>query len=82
MNLNICSKLFSTPPSIKLRSMKIGKVKCFNPNKGYGFIKPQVGSPDIFVHISDLKRAGYTILNDNQTILYEINKLHRLLLKS
>ena len=62
--------------------MKIGKVKCFNPNKGYGFIKPQVGSPDIFVHISDLKRAGYTILNDNQTILYEINKLHRLLLKS
>ena len=62
--------------------MKIGKVKCFNTNKCYGFIKPQDGSPDIFVHISGLKRAGYRGLNDNQTIRYEINKLHRLLLKS
>ena len=62
--------------------MKIGKVKCSNPNKGYGFIKPQDGSPDIFVHISDVKRAGYTGPNDNQTTCYEMNKLHRLLLKS
>lgn len=62
--------------------MKIGKVKCFNPNKGYGFIQPEDGSADIFVHISDVKRAGHTSLNDNQTVSYEINKLHRLLLKS
>ena len=47
--------------------MKIGKVKCFNSNKGYGFIKPEDGSPDIFVYISDLKRAGYASLSDNQT---------------
>ena len=59
--------------------MKTCKVKCFNPNKGYGFIRPQDGSPGIFVHISDLKRACYRGLNDNQTIRYEINKLHRLL---
>ena len=62
--------------------MKIGKVKCFNSNKGYGFIKPEDGSPDIFVHISDIKRAGYASLSDNQTACYEINKLHRLQLKS
>ena len=62
--------------------MKIGKVKCFNSNKGYGFIKPEDGSPDIFVHISDIKRAGYESLSDNQTVRYEINKLHRLQLKS
>ena len=62
--------------------MKIGKVKCFNSNKGYGFIKPEDGSPDIFVHISDIKRAGYESLSYNQTVRYEINKLHRLQLKS
>lgn len=62
--------------------MQQGKIKCFDSNKGYGFISPDDGNPDIFVHISDVKRAGYTILNNDQTVSYEIDKTHRLQLKS
>ena len=62
--------------------MQQGKIKWFDYNKGYGFIRPDDGNPDIFVHISDVKRAGYIKLSNDQAIGYEIDKAHRLKLKS
>ena len=52
--------------------MATGTVKWFNPTKGYGFIQPQDGSRDVFVHISAVERADLSSLNEGQTIEYEI----------
>jgi cold shock protein len=49
-----------------------GTVKWFNPTKGYGFIQPQGGGKDVFVHISAVERAGLSTLNEGQHIEYEI----------
>lgn len=49
-----------------------GTVKWFNPNKGYGFIQPQDGSSDVFVHISALERAGITFLDEGANVNYEL----------
>ena len=52
--------------------MANGTVKWFNATKGYGFIAPDDGGKDVFVHISAVERAGLTGLNDNQKIAYEL----------
>jgi CspA family cold shock protein len=52
--------------------MAAGTVKWFNAAKGYGFIQPQGGGPDVFVHISAVERAGLSTLNENQKIEYEV----------
>ncbi len=52
--------------------MTTGTVKWFNPTKGFGFIKPDNGGNDDFVHISALKRAGLETLLEGQKIEYEI----------
>jgi len=52
--------------------MAIGAVKWFNGTKGYGFIAPEGGGPDVFVHISAVERSGLTSLNENQKISYEV----------
>ena len=52
--------------------MSIGTVKWFNEQKGYGFIQPDDGGKDVFVHISAVERAGLKGLNDNQKIGYEL----------
>jgi CspA family cold shock protein len=49
-----------------------GTVKWFNPTKGYGFIQPQGGGKDVFVHISAVERAGLSTLNEGQIVQYEI----------
>ncbi len=52
--------------------MANGTVKWFNADKGYGFITPETGGADVFVHISAVERAGLRSLNDGQKISYEI----------
>ena len=52
--------------------MATGTVKWFNPDKGFGFIQPQDGSKDVFVHITAVQSAGLTGLNDGQTVSYDV----------
>lgn len=52
--------------------MANGTVKWFNPTKGYGFIAPQDGTSDVFVHISALEKIGLHSLNEGQTVSYDI----------
>ncbi|CAN7185564.1 MULTISPECIES: cold-shock protein [unclassified Rhizobium] len=52
--------------------MNTGTVKWFNATKGFGFIQPDNGGPDVFVHISAVERAGMTTLNEGQKISYEV----------
>ena len=54
--------------------MQNGKVKWFNDQKGYGFIQPDDGSKDVFVHISAVERAGLQGLNEGQKITYEVQQ--------
>ena len=49
-----------------------GKVKWFNDQKGYGFITPEDGSPDVFVHHTAIKEEGFRTLAENQTVEFEI----------
>jgi cold shock protein len=49
-----------------------GTVKWFNQKKGYGFILPEDGGKDVFVHISAVERAGLQTLNDGMSIEYEV----------
>ncbi len=51
--------------------MAKGTVKWFNPAKGYGFIQPEDGSRDLFVHISAVEKAGLDTLNEGQKISFE-----------
>ncbi len=52
--------------------MQTGTVKWFNAQKGYGFIQPTSGGPDVFVHISAVERAGLGSLNEGQKLSYEV----------
>lgn len=57
--------------------MATGTVKWFNGQKGYGFIQPDQGGPDVFVHISAVERAGLSGLADGQKVSYEIENDRR-----
>ncbi|MBL4598618.1 MAG: cold-shock protein [Rhizobiaceae bacterium] len=52
--------------------MANGTVKWFNATKGFGFIEPESGGKDVFVHISAVERAGLQGLNDNQKVTFEL----------
>lgn len=52
--------------------MAKGTVKWFNPTKGFGFIEPEDGGKDAFVHISAVERAGLSGLNEGQKVSYEV----------
>lgn len=54
------------------RYVATGIVKWFNPTKGYGFIQPQSGGKDVFVHISAVERAGLSTLNEGAQVEYEV----------
>jgi CspA family cold shock protein len=54
--------------------MNNGTVKWFNPTKGYGFIAPETGGKDIFVHISAVQKAGLRNLNEGQRLGFEVEQ--------
>jgi CspA family cold shock protein len=54
--------------------MSTGTVKWFNPKKGYGFIIPDDGDKDLFVHHSDIETDGYASLNEGQKVEFEIEQ--------
>ena len=51
--------------------MATGKVKWFNPIKGYGFIEPSDGSKDVFIHLSEVEKQGISNLQEDQQVSYE-----------
>ena len=57
--------------------MATGTVKWFNSTKGYGFIAPDAGGADVFVHITSLQQAGLQSLDDGQAISYELEQDRR-----
>ena len=54
--------------------MKTGTVKWFNSSKGFGFITPDEGGDDLFVHFSEIKSNGYATLDENQKVEFEIGE--------
>ena len=54
--------------------MSMGTVKWFNATKGFGFIQPDDGGQDVFVHISAVERAGMSNLNEGQKLSYELTQ--------
>jgi CspA family cold shock protein len=70
-----CSEHIGVDFDLRLKettTMQKGAVKWFNPTKGYGFIRPQTGDKDVFVHISAVERAGLSSLNEGQVVEYEL----------
>jgi CspA family cold shock protein len=61
-----------SPLSEESRRMATGTVKWFNPDKGFGFIQPEDGGKDVFVHITAVQAAGLQSLNENQKVTYEV----------
>ena len=59
-------------PRLEEITMATGTVKWFNPAKGYGFIEPEDGSKDVFVHISAVESAGLSSLSEGQKVSYEV----------
>ena len=57
--------------------MPTGAVKFFNESKGFGFIQPDDGGPDSFVHISDVERSGMSTLKENQRVSYDVEEDQR-----
>lgn len=57
--------------------MNMGTVKFFNSSKGFGFIQPDNGGPDVFVHISAVERAGMSMLSEGQKLSFEVAKDNR-----
>lgn len=55
-------------------NMQIGTVKWFNATKGFGFIQPDDGGNDVFVHISAVERAGMSSLNEGQKVSFELER--------
>lgn len=54
--------------------MATGTVKFFNRSKGFGFIQPEDGSKDVFVHVSAVERAGLDTLDENQKVSFEVER--------
>lgn len=62
------------PNAKEYRNMATGTVKWFNNDKGYGFVVPDDGSKDVFVHISAVEAAGMKTLNEGQKLSYDLQE--------
>jgi len=71
-NLRLDACVAMVPASLMEIDMASGTVKWFNSTKGFGFIQPDDGGQDVFVHISAVERAGLRDLSDGQKISYEV----------
>jgi CspA family cold shock protein len=60
-----------------MSEVKTGTVKWFNNSKGYGFITPEEGGKDLFVHMSGIMMEGYKTLSDNQKVSYQVETSDR-----
>ena len=60
-----------------MTELQKGKVKFYDSNKGYGFIYPEGGGKDVFVHRNELERAGYKDLNVGDSVSYELGANHK-----
>ena len=65
-------RILRTESNTEINHMPTGTVKWFNTTKGYGFIAPDGGGKDVFVHISAVERSGLTGLADNQKVNFEL----------
>lgn len=54
--------------------MAIGTVKWFNPDKGFGFITPEEGGPDVFAHFSAIAASGFRTLEENQRVEFDVTQ--------
>lgn len=52
--------------------MSVGTVKFFNTSKGFGFIRPDDGSKDVYVHVATIEKAGLTVLSEGQKVSFEV----------
>jgi CspA family cold shock protein len=66
--------LRAATPNLEDIMSTIGTVKFFNSTKGFGFIQPQDGSKDVFVHISAVEAAGLGTLSENQKVSFDLEK--------
>jgi len=53
-------------------TMSVGTVKFFNTSKGFGFIRPDDGSKDVYVHVSTIEKAGLSVLSEGQKVSFEV----------
>lgn len=67
----------AVPTEVRNELMPIGTVKFFNAQKGYGFIQPEGGGNDAFVHITAVERAGMQTLNQDQKVSYDLEEDRR-----
>jgi len=73
---DLCARSLAHLPAHDSKECKManGTVKWFNPQKGYGFIKPEDGSGDVFVHITAVERAGLAGLAEGQRVSYDLEQ--------